>query len=105
MLQDHRSDSAVARRVAPSGDRLDPAPSYCLSVLAAAEPGVMSRVLDQFAKRSLVPARWYSRVVAGGGLEIDIQVAALTPDEGDTIAQCLRRLVDVEAVLTDRRKD
>ena len=81
----------------------EPAATACFSVHARAEPGVMPRVLQQFAKRNLVPARWYSRVVAGAGLEIDIQMAALSPEEGDYIAQCLRRLVDVEAVLTDRR--
>jgi hypothetical protein len=104
MLEKRRADAAAASRLAPRDDRTDPAPLYCFTVLAAAEPGAMPRVLQQFAKRNLVPARWYSRVVAGAGLEIDIQVAALSPEEGDAIAQCLRRLVDVEAVLTDRRK-
>jgi acetolactate synthase small subunit len=102
MLENRRTESAAGRRPAPRGHQPDPAPLYCFSVLAAAEPGVMPRVLEQFAKRNLVPARWYSRVVAGAGLEIDIQVATLSPEEGDTIAQCLRRLVDVEAVLTCR---
>ena len=104
MLEKSRADTAAAGRLVPRAFRADPAPLYCFSVLAAADPGVMPRVLQQFAKRNLVPARWYSRVVAGGGLEIDVQVAALSPEEGDYIAQCLRRLVDVEAVLTDRRK-
>jgi len=103
MLEKSRADAAAAGRLAPRADQADPAPLYCFCVLAAADPGVMPRVLQQFAKRNLVPARWYSRVVAGG-LEIDVQVAALSPEEGDYIAQCLRRLVDVEAVLTDRRK-
>ena len=104
MLEKCRAESAAVSRPAPRADRPDPAPLYCFSVLASAEPGLMPRVLDQFAKRNLVPARWYSRVLAGAALEIDIQVAALSPEEGDAIAQCLRRLVDVEAVLTDRRK-
>ena len=102
MLEKFSADPA-ASGLAPRAERSDP-PLYCFCVLAAADPGVMPRVLQQFAKRNLVPARWYSRVVAGGGLEIDVQVAALSPEEGDYIAQCLRRLVDVEAVLTDRRK-
>ena len=104
MLEKYRADAAAAGRLAPRAAQADPDPLYCFCVLAAADPGVMPRVLQQFAKRNLVPARWYSRVVAGGGLEIDVQVAALSPEEGDYIAQCLRRLVDVEAVLTDRRK-
>ena len=104
MLENRRTDSAAVSRPALRGDRPDPAPFYCFTVLAAAEPGVMPRVLGQFAKRNLVPARWYSRIVSGAGLEIDIQVAELSPEQGDAIAQCLRRLVDVETVLTDRRK-
>ena len=101
MLENRRPES-VAGSPALRCDRAEPAPFHCFCVLAAAAPGAMPRVLDQFAKRGLVPARWYSRVV-GSGLEIDIQVAALSPEEGDAIAQGLRRLVDVEAVLTDRR--
>ena len=101
MLEKSRANTASG--LAPRADRSE-SPLYCFSVLAAAEPGVMPRVLHLFAKRNLVPARWYSRVVAGGGLEIDVQVAPLSPEEGDYIAQCLRRLVDVQAVLTDRRK-
>ena len=103
MLENRHPDAAAGSRCALRSDRTAPAPIHCFSVLAAAEPGVLPRLLDQFAKRSLVPARWYSRVVAGAGLEIDIQVAGLSPEEGDAIARCLRRLVDVETVLTDRR--
>lgn len=89
-------------RPEPAGRRSNAAaaPLYCFSVSAAAEPGVMPRVLHLFAKRNLVPTKWVSRAVPGDGLEIDIQVAALPPEEGDYIAQCLRRLVDVEVVLT-----
>ena len=32
----------------------------CFSVQARAEPGVMPRVLELFAKRGLVPQRWHS---------------------------------------------
>ena len=42
--------------------RPDREPTACFSVAAAAEPGVMPRVLELFAKRGLVPTHWCSRV-------------------------------------------
>ena len=36
------------------------AATVCFSIQAAAEPGVMPRVLELFAKRNLVPERWVS---------------------------------------------
>jgi len=80
----------------------DPASTatFCYSVVAAAEPGVMPRVLELFAKRNLVPSRWHSIAAAEGDLQIDIQVEGLAPDVGDYIAACLRQIVNVETVLT-----
>ncbi len=34
----------------------------CFAVHARAEPGVMPRVLEQFAKRGLIPSNWHSDV-------------------------------------------
>ena len=92
------SPGAVRRR----DPRSNPAPTLCFSVQAAAEPGVMPRVLELFAKRNLVPTRWHSAVVgpSGGELQIDIQVAGLAPEVSEYIARCLRQLVEVECVLT-----
>ena len=79
--------------------------TFCFSVQAAAEPGVMPRVLELFAKRNLVPDRWHSDRVGPGGRElaIDLQVQDLTPELTDYIARCLRQLHDVEAVLTSEK--
>jgi hypothetical protein len=80
--------------------------TYCFAVHAAADPGVMPRVMELFAKRNLVPSRWHSDLTGfGGGLKgdelvIDIQVTGLTPDESDYIARCLRQQVYVQSVLT-----
>lgn len=80
------------------------APTYCFAVQAAADPGVMPRVMELFAKRNLVPSRWHSDLsnIAGRGQEIviDVQVSDLTPEEGDYIARCLRQQVYVQSVLT-----
>lgn len=86
--------------------RRSPLPGvFCFSVQAEAEPGVMPRVLEFFAKRSLVPSRWHSDVAGPGGrdLSIDIQVAGLCPDEGRYIAACLRQLHYVDTVLTSEK--
>ena len=88
-----------SRRPAGPEGADDPAPTFCYAVQAAADPGVMSRVLELLAKRGLVPSRWHS-AVAGEELHIDVQMAALAPDLGDTIARGLRQIVHVQAVLT-----
>ncbi len=74
--------------------------TFCFSIQAEAEPGVMPRVLELFAKRNLVPSKWHSVVAGAGELQIDIQIEALTVDLGDYIAACLRQIVHVETVLT-----
>jgi len=78
-------------------------PVTCFSIRAHAEPGVMPRVLEVFAKRSLVPLRWHADRVGGPDsdeLAIDLQVADLSPDTAAFLARCLRQIWGVEAVLT-----
>ncbi|WP_299391221.1 hypothetical protein [Pelagibius sp.] len=81
------------------------APVYCFSILATAEPGVMPRVLELFAKRGLVPTRWHSDVTGPGGrdLAVDIQVDGLDVRTGDYIARCLRQVFEVDTVLTSQK--
>jgi acetolactate synthase small subunit len=81
----------------------------CFSIQAEAEPGVMPRVLELFAKRGLVPRRWVSGVtgqgtgLGGGELTIDVQVAGLAPETQAYIARCLRQVWGVGTVLTSER--
>jgi acetolactate synthase small subunit len=71
------------------------------SVHAHAEPGVMPRVLELFAKRGLVPDRWHSAVVRPGmNLSIDIEIAGLERDTVEYVASCMRQIAGVELVLT-----
>lgn len=78
---------------------------YCFSILAEAEPGVMPRVLELFAKRGLTPARWHSDVTGKDDrdLAIDVQVNGLDVATGDYIARCLRQVFQVETVLTSQK--
>ncbi len=104
-----------AQSPAPGADselpRATPAPTRagarvaCFSIQAAAEPGVMPRVLELFARRGLVPRRWVSDVAGPGGRElaIDVQIAGLAPETQAYLARCLRQIWGVGAVLTSER--
>jgi len=71
------------------------------AVHARAEPGVMPRVLELFAKRGLVPDRWQStRDASAMSLSIDVEIAGLERDATEYLANCIRRIAGVELVLT-----
>jgi acetolactate synthase small subunit len=89
---------APANAVRPDHD-----PTACFSVHAAAEPGVMPRVVELFAKRGLVPSSWVSRV-SGRELTIDVQMRGLAQDQAVYIANCLRQIVSVEVVLVSEKQ-
>jgi len=91
--------SSVSPAAAAAPDR-SPDPLFVsFSIRALAEPGVMPRVLELFAKRGLVPRRWNS-VVSEAGLGIDVQMTGLDRDMGDYIARCMRQIHGVETVFT-----
>jgi acetolactate synthase regulatory subunit len=75
----------------------------CFSVHARAEPGIMPRVLELFAKRGLVPSSWHSATSADE-LTIDIQMRGMPADQADFIAARLRQIADVEVVLTSQKR-
>ena len=83
----------------------DPSLTACFSVHAHAEPGVMPRVLELFAKRGLVPCAWHSAVCGTDRAEltIDIQMRGLGRDLMDYIAACMRQIAYVEVVLTSEK--
>jgi acetolactate synthase small subunit len=78
----------------------------CFSVHARAEPGVMPRVLELFAKRGLVPSFWQSSTSGAdrSQLTIDIQMPGLGRDTIDYMAACLRQIAFVEVVLTSQKR-
>jgi acetolactate synthase small subunit len=88
---------------AASAFRPDNDPTACFSVHAAAEPGVMPRVVELFAKRGLVPTSWVSRV-SGRELTIDVQMHGLQREQAVYIAQCLRQIVSVDVVLVSQKQ-
>jgi hypothetical protein len=69
------------------------------SIQAYAEPGVMPRLMELFAKRGLVPDFWHS-AVSGSVLSVEIRIAGVERDTVDYIARCARQIVGVDTVLT-----
>jgi len=78
----------------------------CFSIHARAEPGVMPRILELFAKRGLVPSAWRSATsgVRHSELTIDIQMRGLGEAATAYIGACLRQVVGVEVVLTSQSR-
>jgi len=88
---------------AADADGDTPPLQFCFSVQARAEPGVMPRVVELFAKRGLVPQKWHS-TVAGEALTIDLQIGGLGRDLSSYIARCMRQITGVETVLTSETR-
>jgi acetolactate synthase small subunit len=95
----------MSRYSATAADENLPA-TACFSVHAHADPGVMPRVLELFAKRGLVPSFWHSATYGTDRtkLTIDIQMHGLDRDLTDYIAACLRQIALVEVVLTSEKR-
>lgn len=76
-------------------------PVFCLSLLSLPEIGIVARVVQQLARLQLLPLSWH---VADGGahLVMDLQIAGLTQQQGELLAEAMRRIVGVEEVLTAR---
>jgi len=81
-----------------------PEPTACFSIHASADPGVMPRVLELFAKRGLIPSRWHSAVGPSQDLVIDIQMEGMERDQALMFAAAIRQIVTVEVVLTSEKR-
>jgi acetolactate synthase small subunit len=73
-------------------------------VHARAEPGVMPRLLELFAKRGLVPTLWHSVSSHDDrDLSIEIEMPGLAGAVTDYIAACMRQIVGVDVVLSSTK--
>ena len=79
--------------------------TYCYSVRAEAEPPVLPRLLELFAKRGLVPAAFHSRChdQASSALQVDIEVTGLEWHLADYLQRCMYKIVGVELVLVSKK--
>ena len=103
MLSPDRLPSGVSFACEASSARPSLEPVFCFSIDVAPDPGSMARVLEQFAKRGLVPTRWHSDVIGSDVMQIDIQIVELPAALGEDIARRLRSIVGVHDVLTASR--
>ncbi len=74
--------------------------SFCVS--ATMDPGVIPRVMEVFAKESLIPTRWTS-FVENNNLMIDIQMDGLLPARAEYFARVIRKIPMVENVLSSTK--
>lgn len=98
MFRSNRAPSEATPESAPVAGLRTPA--FCISIDIAPDPGSMARVLEQFARRGLLPTRWHSDVVGSCMMQIDVQIDGLPAALGEDIARCLRSIVGVQSVLT-----
>jgi acetolactate synthase small subunit len=98
----HRTTASRLPARSAASEAAEAEPTYCFSVQAAADPGLLPRVLELFAKRDLVPSRCHAVLTEPGREEllIDLQVTGLAPEEAEHVARSLRQLVFVASVLT-----
>jgi acetolactate synthase small subunit len=82
-------------------DRRSPAAHFL--VRARAEPGVMPRVLELFAKRGLVPSLWLARTAAEDELTIEVEMPGLAREAMDYLAASMRQIASVAVVLASER--
>jgi len=73
----------------------------CYAVHAIADPGLLPRLIGVFAKRGLTPSRWFSVLVGPTDQEIqvDMQIAGLSPATAQAIAEEMRKIVMVSVVM------
>ncbi len=78
----------------------------CFSVHAVSDPSILPRVLGVFAKRGLVPSRVYANTLGplNEDLHIDLQIDGVASGVSDRLAEDLRQLVGVIAVLTSEKQ-
>ena len=105
MFSPDRLPPNTARACEASSAHPSLVPVFCFSIYVVPDPGTMARVLEQVAKRGLVPTRWHSDVIEPDVMQIDIQVVALSAGQGEEIARCIRSIVGVHSVLTTGKAD
>jgi hypothetical protein len=79
------------------GDALRPDAAVRFMLDADAGPGLLPRLLEPFAKRSLIPDRMWSHR-NGAVMHVEIALAAVAPDIAHLIDGNLRQVVGVHNV-------
>lgn len=84
-----------------SADRVD-----CFSVLSAADPSALPRILEVFSLFGMVPSRCHSTrdAMDRSQLVVDLQFDDLAPGEAERLARRLGRVVTVTQVLWSEKR-
>lgn len=87
----------------PVSSNLEPAPVPSrYHVRAVADPSVLSRVVEQFVLRDLIPSHVNCRRHAADELRIELEVVGLAEQEASHVARRLRGIPTVTGVLLQR---
>lgn len=78
----------------------------CFSVVAESDPNTLSRVLEPFTKRGLLPSHVYAMRTGANGetMHVDLQLANADDDTARRLANDLRGQWLVETVLTSEKR-
>ncbi len=70
-------------------------------VLASADPGLLPRLIEPFAKLGEVPSRMHASREAGDGSEltVDLRITGVAPRTAELIELALRRIVGVRQLI------
>ncbi|MEQ9641661.1 MAG: hypothetical protein RIM84_16680 [Alphaproteobacteria bacterium] len=77
----------------------EPALAHQFTVTAHLEPSVLSRVVELFVLRDLIPHDVRCRQVGNEALRIDVAVRGLAPDKAEHVAARIRQFPAVLSVL------
>jgi hypothetical protein len=82
------------------------APVYCYSVTGIADPGLMPRIMELWAKRGLMPERWHGGRTGLGEREmyIDIETSELDQERAQQVAESMRCVFGVSQVLLSEKR-
>jgi len=75
----------------------------CFSVVGVADPNLLHRLLEPFAKRGLTPSRVHADSDPEDRLLVDIQVGDMDQDLAGRIGAGLRQIIGVELVLVSSK--
>lgn len=84
----------------------DSRPVHCFSVSGMADPGLMPRIMELWAKRGLIPERWHGGRMGpdGNDVYIDIETSELDHGLARQIAEAMRCIFGVSQVLVSEKR-
>jgi acetolactate synthase regulatory subunit len=83
----------------------DPTRRVAFALRADADPGLLPRVLELFAKRGLVPGTLHAdHRTEDDTLAVEVEVTGMVRAESDHVANCLRQIPGVTLVLASERR-